>query len=120
MRLSRHTRLLPYIEQAALFDRYDPSQTWSKNTAATGFTIPDYVPTIYVDNALANSSSPLAPDDHKADVAATAAPVANRGNTTASSGDGSVKLIAGDVSIRVFSSLVTRAGNEHLGDKLKY
>jgi len=314
LRLSWHTRLLPYIEQAALFDRYDPSQTWSKNTAATGFTIPNYVlaatripsfecqsapnpdlrfdydpqsgsqpyavpatyakattnsagtdfsnvsaspgfcapsdygPTVYVDNALANTSSPVVPDDNKADVAATAAPVANTGNATASSGDGllpkdygdgykpklsdatdglsvtilaaesagrpflyrkrsraddttntfptlrvnaggwvrpasdisidgsnatgtafrssptkvvnatngesiltaafstgyygtdggsevfafhpgganvvfgdgSVKLIAGDVSIRVFSSLVTRAGNEHLGDKLKY
>jgi hypothetical protein len=35
-------------------------------------------------------------------------------------GDASVKIIASDVTIRVFSSLVTRAGNEHLGDKLKY
>ena len=35
-------------------------------------------------------------------------------------GDGSVKLIARDVTLRVFSALVTRAGNEHLGDKAKY
>ena len=35
-------------------------------------------------------------------------------------GDGSTKLISSDVTIRVFSALVTRAGNEHLGDKSKY
>ena len=35
-------------------------------------------------------------------------------------GDGSTKLITGDVTIRVFSALVTRAGNEHLGDKGVY
>ena len=35
-------------------------------------------------------------------------------------GDGSTKLITSDVTIRVFSALVTRAGNEHLGDKAKY
>ncbi len=314
LRLSWHTRLLPYVEQTALFDRYDPSQSWSKNTAGTGFTIPNYVlaatriptfecpsapnpdqrfdydpqsssqpyavpatyakattdsagtafsnaasspgfaapsdygATIYVDNALANTTSPLVPNDNQADKAAAAAPVADKGNTTPSSGDGllpkdygdgykpkfsdatdglsttilaaesagrpflyrkrsraddatnkfptlrvnaggwvrpasdisidgsnatgtafrasptavvnatngesiltaafgsgyygsdggsevyafhpggsmvvfgdgSVKLIASDVTIRVFSSLVTRAGNEHLGDKLKY
>ena len=35
-------------------------------------------------------------------------------------GDGSVKIISSDVTIRTFAALVTRAGNEHLGDKNKY
>jgi len=162
LRLGFFVRILPYMEQAALFDRYDPSQTWSKNTAGTGYTIPNYVlsatriagyecpsapnpdtrfdydpqsssqpyavpatyakavtntagtdfsnvasspgfcapsdygPTIYVDNALANTSSPLVPDDNKADVAAAAAPVADKGNTAASSGDGLLPKDYGD------------------------
>ena len=162
LRLGFFVRILPYMEQAALFDRYDPSQTWSKNTAGTGYTIPNYVlsatritgyecpsapnpdgrfdydpqsssqpyavpatyakavtnsagtdfsnvsvspgfcapsdygPTIYVDNALANTSSPLVPDDNKADVAAAAAPVAAAGNTSASSGDGLLPKDYGD------------------------
>ena len=147
-------RLLPYVERTALFDRYDPSVSWSKNTASSGFTIPNYVlastrinsyecpsapnpdtrfdydpqsssqpyavpttyakattnaagtdfsnvsatpgfaapsdygATIYGDNALANTTSPLVPDDNKADKAAAAVPVADKGNTTPSSGDG--------------------------------
>jgi hypothetical protein len=32
----------------------------------------------------------------------------------------STRLIAKEVTIRAFSSLVTRAGNEHLGDKANY
>jgi prepilin-type N-terminal cleavage/methylation domain-containing protein len=162
LRLSFHTRLLPYVEQAALFDRYDPSKTWSSGTASAGYTIPNYVlaatritafecpsapnadlrfdydpqstsqpyavpatyvkgitnaagtdfenkasspgfcapsdygPTIYVDNALSNTSSPFAADDNKADVAAAAAPVADKGNTAASTGDGLLPKDYGD------------------------
>ena len=162
LRLGFFVRILPYMEQAALFDRYDPSQTWSNNTAGPGYTIPNYVlaatriagyecpsapnpdtrfdydpqsgsqpyavpttyvkaitvasgtafsnagsspgfcapsdygPTIYVDNALANASSPLVPDDNKADIAAAAAPVVDKGNTAASSGDGLLSKDYGD------------------------
>ena len=164
LRLSFHTRLLPYLERVALFDRYDPTVSWSKNTASSGFTIPNYVlaatrinsfecpsapspdtrfdydpqsssqpyavpaayakattnaagtdfsnvsaspgfaapsdygPTIYVDIALANTSSPLVPSDNQADVAAAAAPVANSGNTTPSAGDGLLPKDYGDGS----------------------
>ena len=35
-------------------------------------------------------------------------------------GDGSTRLIQKDVTIRVFSALVTRAGKEQLGDKEKF
>ena len=36
-------------------------------------------------------------------------------------GDGSVKLISSDISIRLFASLITRAGSEVItGDKGKY
>jgi prepilin-type N-terminal cleavage/methylation domain-containing protein/prepilin-type processing-associated H-X9-DG protein len=160
LRLSFFTRLLPFIEQAALFDRYDPTVSWSKNTPSTGYTIPNYVlaatrissfecpsapnadtrfdydpqsssqpyavpttyakattntagtdfsnvsaspgfaapsdygATIYVDNALANTSG--TPSDSLADVAAAAAPVADKGNTTASTGDGLLPKDYGD------------------------
>jgi prepilin-type N-terminal cleavage/methylation domain-containing protein len=162
LRLGFFVRLLPFLEQDALFDRYDPTVTWSKNTASSGYTIPNYVlaatriaayecpsapnadlrfdydpqsssqpyavpsayakattntagtdfsnvsaspgfaapsdygATIYVDNALANTTSPLVPDDNKADVAASAAPVANSGNTQASTGDGLLPKDYGD------------------------
>ena len=160
LRVSFHTRLLPFMEQAALFDRYDPTVSWSKNTASTGYTIPNYVlgatriaafecpsapnpdsrfdydpqsssqpyavpatyakatsntagtdfsnvsaspgfaapsdygATIYVDNALANTTG--TPSDTLADVAAAAAPVASLGNTTPSSGDGALPKDYGD------------------------
>jgi prepilin-type N-terminal cleavage/methylation domain-containing protein len=169
LRLGFFVRLLPYIERTALFDRYDPSVSWSKNTATSGFTIPNYVlastrinsyecpsapnpdqrfdydpqsssqpyaapatyakattnaagtdfsnvsaspgfaapsdygATIYVDNALANTTSPLVPDDNKADKAAAAAPVADKGNTTPSSGDGLLPKDYGDGSKPKFS-----------------
>ena len=35
-------------------------------------------------------------------------------------GDGSTRLIQKEVTIRVFSALVTRAGKEQLGDKEKF
>ena len=164
LRLGFFVRLLPFIERAALFDRYDPSVSWSQNTASSGYTIPNYVlastrinsfecpsapnpdqrfdydpqsssqpyavpatyakattnaagtdfsnisaspgfaapsdygPTIYVDNALANTTSPLVPDDNKADKAAAAAPVADKGNTSPSSGDGMLPKDYGDGS----------------------
>jgi prepilin-type N-terminal cleavage/methylation domain-containing protein len=169
LRLGFFVRLLPYIERAALFDRYDPTVTWSKNTASSGFTIPNYVlaatrinsyecpsapnpdqrfdydpqsgsqpyavpttyakattnaagtdfsnvsaspgfaapsdygATIYVDNALANATSPLVPADNKADKAAAAAPVANAGNTSPSTGDGLLPKDYGDGSKPKFS-----------------
>jgi prepilin-type N-terminal cleavage/methylation domain-containing protein len=43
VRLSFHTRILPYVEQTALYDRYDPSVTWSSSTATSGFAIPNVV-----------------------------------------------------------------------------
>jgi hypothetical protein len=164
LRLGFFVRLLPYIEREALFDRYDPTVTWSKNTASSGFTIPNYVlastrintyecpsapnpdtrfdydpqsssqpyavpstyakattnaagtdfsnvsaspgfcapsdygATIYVDAALANTTSPLVPSDNQADVAAAAAPVPDKGNTTPSSGDGLLPKDYGDGS----------------------
>ncbi len=62
---------------------------FSNVASSPGFCAPsDYGPTIYVDAALANTSSPLVPDDNKADVAAAAAPVADKGNTAARTGDG--------------------------------
>jgi prepilin-type N-terminal cleavage/methylation domain-containing protein/prepilin-type processing-associated H-X9-DG protein len=164
LRLGFFVRILPYIEQSALFDRYDPSVSWSKNTASSGYTIPNYVlaatristfecpsapnadlrfdydpqdtsqpyavpsayvkavvnaagtdfsntssspgfcapsdygPTIYVDKALENTSSPLVPDDNKADVAASTAPAtgASGGNKNASTGDGLLPKDYGD------------------------
>jgi len=170
LRLGFFVRLLPYIERVALFDRYDPTVSWSKNTPTSGFTIPNYVlastrinsyecpsapnpdtrfdydpqsgssqpyavpstyakattnaagtdfsnvsaspgfaapsdygPTTYVDNALANTTSPLVPDDNKADKAAAAAPVADKGNTTPSTGDGLLPKDYGDGSKPKFS-----------------
>ncbi|MCX7431784.1 MAG: DUF1559 domain-containing protein [Planctomycetia bacterium] len=160
LRLGFFVRLLPYIEREALFDRYDPTVSWSKNTASSGFTIPNYVlaatrinsyecpsapnpdqrfdydpqsssqpyavpstyakattdaagtafsnvsaspgfaapsdygATIYVDVALAGTT----PDDNKADVAASVAPVADKGNTTPSTGDGLLPKDYGDGS----------------------
>jgi len=43
LRLSFHTRILPFIEQTALFDRYDSAQTWSSGSTSSGYTIPNYV-----------------------------------------------------------------------------
>jgi len=169
LRLGFFVRLLPYIERTALFDRYDPTVTWSSKTASSGFTIPNYVlaatrinsyecpsapnpdqrfdydpqsgsqpyavpatyakattdaagtafsnvsaspgfaapsdygATIYVDNALANTTSPLVSDDNKADKAAAAAPVADKGNVTPSSGDGLLPKDYGDGSKPKFS-----------------
>ena len=169
LRLGFFVRLLPYIERTALFDRYDPTVTWSSKTASSGFTIPnsvlaatrinsydcpsapnpdqrfdydpqsssqpyavpatyakavtnaagtdfsnvsaspgfcapsDYGATIYVDNALANTTSPLVPDPNKADRAASAAPVADKGNTTPSVGDGLLPKDYGDGSKPKFS-----------------
>jgi len=42
-RFSFHTRILPYIEQTALYDRYDPAVSWSAKTPSAGYTIPNYV-----------------------------------------------------------------------------
>ncbi|MCE9630407.1 MAG: DUF1559 domain-containing protein [Planctomycetia bacterium] len=165
VRLSFHTRLLPFLEQTALFDRYDPTQTWSSGTAASGYTIPNYVlgatrikafecpsavnpdlrfdydpqpstqpyaapasyakavvnaagtdfsnksaspgfvapsdygPTVYVDFGLANTGTATA-SDNLADVAAAKAPTqsssGSSGNTTASTGDGILSKDYGD------------------------
>ena len=45
LRLSFHTRILPFIEQAQLFDRYNPQDNWGQNSANTaeGFQIPNTV-----------------------------------------------------------------------------
>jgi prepilin-type N-terminal cleavage/methylation domain-containing protein/prepilin-type processing-associated H-X9-DG protein len=151
LRLSFHTRILPFVEQKALFDRYDPSVTWSSSTATSGFSIPnyvlgstrvkafecpsapnpdnrfdydpqpstqpyavpstyvkaavnaagtnfsnaasspgfvapsDYAPTVYVDFGLTNTTGTNS--DNLADVAASTAPT-SAGNTVASAGDG--------------------------------
>ncbi|MFM8735859.1 MAG: DUF1559 domain-containing protein [Pirellulales bacterium] len=164
LRLSFHTRILPFIEQTALFDRYDPSQTWSSGSTSSGFTIPnyvlsstrikafecpsainpdlrfdydpqpssqpygvpstyakgvvnaagtdfqnkasspgfaapsDYAPTVYVDFGLANTTG--SPNDNLADVAAAKAPAqsssGSSGNTTPSAGDGLLSKDYGD------------------------
>jgi prepilin-type N-terminal cleavage/methylation domain-containing protein/prepilin-type processing-associated H-X9-DG protein len=72
------------------------------NAAGNGFSTnglfcapTDYSPTVYVDNALANTSNPLVPNDNLADVAAAAAPT-NSGNTRASPGDGLMSKDYGD------------------------
>jgi prepilin-type N-terminal cleavage/methylation domain-containing protein/prepilin-type processing-associated H-X9-DG protein len=164
LRLGYFVRILPQIEQIALFDRYNPAITWSGTTSSTDYPIPNYVlastriaayecpsapnpdqrydydpqdtsqpyavpstyakanlatsgtaytnvsaspgfcapsdygPTIYVDNALANTSSPLVGDDNKADVAASSAPVTgpSGGNKTPSTGDGLLPKDYGD------------------------
>jgi prepilin-type N-terminal cleavage/methylation domain-containing protein/prepilin-type processing-associated H-X9-DG protein len=72
------------------------------NDAGNGFSTnglfcapTDYSPTVYVDNALANTSNPLVPNDNLADVAAAAAPT-NSGNTRTSPGDGLMSKDYGD------------------------
>jgi prepilin-type N-terminal cleavage/methylation domain-containing protein/prepilin-type processing-associated H-X9-DG protein len=164
LRLSFHTRILPFVEQVALFDRYDPSVTWSSATATSGFTIPnqvlsatrvkafecpsapnpdnrfdydpqpssqpyavptkyakavinaagtafsnaasspgfaapsDYAPTVYVDFGLTNTTGTNS--DNLADVAASTAPAqsasGSSGNTTPSAGDGLLSKDYGD------------------------
>ena len=164
LRLSFHTRILPFIEQNALYDRYDSSQTWSSGTVASGYTIPnyvlsatrvkafecpsainpdirydydpqpstqpyaaptsyvkavvnpagtdlqnkasspgfaapsDYAPTVYVDFGLANTTG--SSNDNLADVAAAKAPAqsasGSSGNTTPSGGDGLLSKDYGD------------------------
>jgi len=54
----------------------------------------DYSPTVYVDFALANTTT--TPNDNLADVAAAAAPEPNKGNTRASPGDGLMSKDYGD------------------------
>ena len=165
-RFSFHTRILPYIEQTALYDRYDPAVSWSAKTPSAGYTIPNYVlgstrislfecpsapspdgrfdydpqsssapfavptayakattnatgtdfsnvsaspgfvapsdygPTVYVDFALANTTTPFTPSDNLADIAASSAPVTSgtgsSGNKVASSGDGLLPKDYGD------------------------
>jgi prepilin-type N-terminal cleavage/methylation domain-containing protein/prepilin-type processing-associated H-X9-DG protein len=70
------------------------------NAAGNGFSTnglfcapTDYSPTVYVDNALANTTG--TPNDNLADVAAAAAPT-NSGNTRASPGDGLMSKDYGD------------------------
>jgi prepilin-type N-terminal cleavage/methylation domain-containing protein/prepilin-type processing-associated H-X9-DG protein len=157
VRISWVTRVLPYIEQTPLFDKYDQNSNWGSTTAASGFTIPnavlastrvkvvecpsasppenrydadpqsstqpfpyptdatravlnaagtgfstnglfcaptDYSPTVYVDKGLENTSG--TPNDNLADAAASNAPVPNRGNTSASRGDGLMSKDYGD------------------------
>lgn len=43
IRVSFHTRLLPFIEQVGLFSRYDTTQTWSSGSTSSGFTVPNQV-----------------------------------------------------------------------------
>ena len=43
VRISWITRILPYIEQQALSDKYDTNSNWGSATASTGFTIPNAV-----------------------------------------------------------------------------
>jgi prepilin-type N-terminal cleavage/methylation domain-containing protein/prepilin-type processing-associated H-X9-DG protein len=88
LRLSFHTRILPFVEQGALFDRYDAQSNWGQSTANTaeGFTIPNAV---LVGTRVKAFECPSAPNpdnrfDYDPQSAANGGASANMGQPTAS------------------------------------
>jgi prepilin-type N-terminal cleavage/methylation domain-containing protein/prepilin-type processing-associated H-X9-DG protein len=58
-RLSFHTRILPFIEQAQIFDRYNAQTNWGENSASDGYTIPN---TVLVGTRVKTFECPSAPN----------------------------------------------------------
>lgn len=76
VRISWITRILPYIEQQALFDKFDQGANWGSGTAntAAGYTIPNAVLAMTRLKSVECGSSPSAESHYDADPQSSTAP----------------------------------------------